>query len=146
VSGSVPGDDAGHPGDRLGLPASGPGSVARFGRRLLGLAIDWVGCQLVVAAFVGTRVWGEDGRSLVFVVTGVFVVEQMLLVGLVGNSVGHRLAGIRVARLGGGQVGLPRGLARAVLVALALPALVMDKDARGMHDVAAGTVVVRRQP
>jgi uncharacterized RDD family membrane protein YckC len=144
VTGSASGDDSGYPGDRLGMPAAGPGSVARFGRRLLALVIDWVVCQLVVAAFVGSRVWGEEGRSLVFVVTAVFVVEQTLLVGLLGYTVGHRLAGIRVAHLGGAPVGLPRGLVRAVLVALVLPPLVMDKDARGIHDVAVGTVVVRR--
>ena len=143
VTGSVPGDDPGHPGDRLGMPASGPGSVARFGRRLLALAVDWVVCQLVVAAFVGSEVWTGDPAWSVAVLL-VFVVEQTLLVGLVGNSVGHRITGIRVAHLEEGPLGLARGLVRAVLVALVLPPLVMDKDARGLHDVAAGTVVVRR--
>ena len=117
--------------------------MAPFGRRLLALVIDWLTCQLVVALFAGREVWtGGDATSLA--VLGVFVVEQMLLVGLLGYSLGHRLAGVRVARLSGGPVGLPRGLLRAVLVALVVPPLVMDKDARGLHDIAAGTVVVRR--
>ena len=117
--------------------------MARLGRRLLALVVDWLACQLVVALFAGREVWtGGDVTSLA--VLGVFVVEQTLLVGLLGNSVGHRLAGLRVARLDGRPVGLLYGLVRAVLVALLIPPLVMDKDARGLHDLAAGTVVVLR--
>ena len=33
--------DSDYPGERLGLPASGVGSVAGFGRRLAALTIDW---------------------------------------------------------------------------------------------------------
>jgi uncharacterized RDD family membrane protein YckC len=109
----------------------------------MGLVVDWVTCQLVVALVVGSEVWtGGDGASLA--VLGMFVLEQTLLVGLLGYSIGHRLAGIRVARLDGGSLGLVRALGRAVLVALVVPPLVMDRDARGLHDLAAGTVVVRR--
>jgi len=136
-------DDSGHPGDRFGLPAQGSGSVARFGQRLLALVVDWLTCQLVVAVVAGREVWtGGNGASLA--VLGIFVVEQTLLVGLLGYTVGHRLAGIRVASLDGRVVGPVRGLGRAVLVALVIPPLVMDRDARGLHDLAAGTVVVRR--
>jgi uncharacterized RDD family membrane protein YckC len=143
VTGPVRTDDAGHPGDRFGLPAQGPGSVARFGRRLLALLVDWVICQLVVALAFGSEVWtGGNGASLA--VLGVFVLEQTLLVGLLGYTVGHRLAGVRVVRLDGRPVGLLSGLGRAVLVALVVPPLVMDRDARGLHDLAAGTVVIRR--
>ena len=44
LSGSEAGSDAGpddYPGQRLGLPEHGPGSIARFGRRLAALLIDW---------------------------------------------------------------------------------------------------------
>jgi uncharacterized RDD family membrane protein YckC len=117
--------------------------VARFGKRLLALVVDWLACQLVVALIAGREVWtGGSGTSLA--VLGVFVLEQTVLVGLLGYSLGHRLAGIRVARLDGHPMGLLRGLGRAVLVALVVPPLVMDRDARGLHDLAAGTVVVRR--
>jgi uncharacterized RDD family membrane protein YckC len=144
VTGAARVDDPGHPGERLGLPASGPGAVARLGRRLLALVVDWVVCQLVVAGVAGRQVWTSDNPAYTAVVLAVFVVEQTLLVGLLGYALGHRAAGIRVARLDGQPVGLLRALARTVLVALVVPPLVMDRDARGLHDLAAGTVVVRR--
>lgn len=142
MTGGVSTDDLGYPGDRLGLPAKGPGSVARFGSRLLALALDWVACVVLVLAFGLDPLYGPPTESLVAL--GVLVVEHTILVGLLGNSLGHRLVGIRVARLDGAPIGLPRGLARAVLLALVIPPLVMDRDARGLHDFAAGTVVVRR--
>jgi uncharacterized RDD family membrane protein YckC len=41
-------------------------------------------------------------------------------------------------------VGLLGGALRTFLLCLILPAAVFDKDHRGLHDLAAGTVVVRR--
>lgn len=142
MTGGVSTDDLGYPGDRLGLPAKGPRSVARFGSRLLALALDWIACVVLVLAFGLDPLYGPPTESLLAL--GVLVVEHTILVGLLGNSLGHRLVGIRVARLDGAPIGLPRGLARAVLLALVIPPLVMDRDARGLHDFAAGTVVVRR--
>jgi uncharacterized RDD family membrane protein YckC len=65
------------------------------------------------------------------------------LVGLLGTSLGHRLVGIRVARLDGRRVGVPRAALRALLLCLVLPAVVYDKDRRGIHDLASGTIVLR---
>ena len=135
-------DDPGYPGDRLGLPERGPGSVARFAPRLLALGLDWVACVILVLSFGLDPLYGPPRDSLVAL--AVLVVEHTILVGLLGNSLGHRLVGIRVARLDGAPIGLPRGLARAVLLALVIPPLVMDRDARGLHDFAAGTAVLRR--
>lgn len=129
------GQSSAHPGDRLGLPAEGSGSVARFGRRLLALLVDWVVYLLVAAALGLGRVYGAPL---------VLLLEQTLLVGLLGNAIGHRLCGLAVVRLDGQPVGLGRGLLRAALLCLAVPAVVLDRDARGLHDLAAGTVVVRR--
>lgn len=98
--------------------------------------------MFVVLGFGLDPVYGPPTDSLVAL--AVLVVEHTILVGLLGNSLGHRLVGIRVARLDGALIGLPRGLARAVLLALVIPPLVMDRDARGLHDLAAGTAVVRR--
>jgi len=39
--------DGGYPGSRLGMPERGPGSVARFGRRLVGILIDWAICSVI---------------------------------------------------------------------------------------------------
>jgi uncharacterized RDD family membrane protein YckC len=42
------------------------------------------------------------------------------------------------------QVGLLGGVIRAFLISLLIPAVVYDRDRRGLHDLAARTVVVRR--
>ncbi len=45
-------------------------------------------------------------------------------------------------RLDHRTVGLWRALVRTALIALVVPPLVFDRDGRGLHDMAAGTVVV----
>ncbi|MDP9885145.1 RDD family protein [Sinomonas atrocyanea] len=122
------------PGRRLGMPRTGPGSVGRTGRRVLGLCIDWAASYAIAAAFLG-------GSQLT--ILAVFAVEQVLLVGLVGHGLGHRLAGLTVRRLDGSPVGIPRAALRTLLLCLVIPAVVFDPDQRGVHDKAAGTVVVR---
>lgn len=74
----------------------------------------------------------------------VFAVVQVLLVGTLGYAVGHRLLGLQVERPGGGPAGPVAALVRTFLIVLVVPALVVDEDGRGLHDRAAGTVVVRR--
>ncbi|GAB4100443.1 RDD family protein [Sinomonas halotolerans] len=134
LTGPTPGEGD-YPGRRLGMPRTGPGSIGRPGRRVLALCIDWAACSAIVWAFFG-------GSSLA--ILGVFALEQVLLVGLVGTSLGHRIAGLRVQRLDGGTVGLPAAAVRTLLVCLVIPAVVFDPDQRGLHDKAAGTVIVRR--
>ncbi|HET7658788.1 MAG TPA: RDD family protein [Oryzihumus sp.] len=130
-----------YPGQRLGLPEHGPGSVARFGRRLVAIFIDWTLCQLVAVAFLG----GEFGRGGAggLLPLAVFFAENVTLVGTVGFTVGHRIMGLRVVRLGGAPAGPVPGLVRSLLLAIAVPALIWDKDERGLHDKAAGTVIIR---
>ena len=53
------------------------------------------------------------------------------------------LARIRCVSIAdGGAIGIPRGLIRAVLLALVIPAVISDGDGRGVHDRAAGSIVV----
>jgi uncharacterized RDD family membrane protein YckC len=55
-----------------------------------------------------------------------------------------RLVGIRVIRLDtGGPLGLWRAMVRAALLVAFIPALITNRDNRGLHDLAAGAVVVR---
>lgn len=130
------GAEVGHRGQRLGLPESGRGSVASFGRRIVALAIDWWLSLLIAAGLLRLRAeW-----ALV-----VLAVEYVLLVPTLGMTVGMRLAGIGVANLVGDR--LPRWPAvvvRTILLLLVIPAVVYDRDGRGVHDRAAGTVVVHR--
>ncbi len=131
-----------HPGRRLGLPADGPGSVSGFGARLLGLVVDWVVCLLAVSALVGSDVWSGGGFVQVAPLFVLFI-EHTLLVGTLGTTVGHRVAGVRVVGPYGQPLGLARSAVRALLLCLAIPPLLMDRDARGLHDRAAQSVVVR---
>ena len=132
--GSLTRDADDYPGRRLGLPQTGAGSVARFGRRFVALCIDWALSLLIAGGLLGGNEWGT---------LAVFAVANVLLVATGGQSVGQRLLGIRVSRLDGGAPGAARALGRGVLLALAVPALVWDRDQRGLHDRFMGTVLRR---
>ena len=124
------------PGQRLGRPPQGPGSVAPMMRRVLALVVDWLLALLIGSTLLpGLASFGP----LV-----VFGVVQVLLVGTAGFSVGHRVMGLSVTRLDSGPLGPLGALVRTVLLLLVVPAVVMDEDGRGLHDRAAGSVVVRR--
>jgi uncharacterized RDD family membrane protein YckC len=121
-------------GQRLGLPESGPGSLAKLGRRVLALIVDWSLSMLVSQAFA-------NGDSTVTL--AVFALSQLLLIATLGYSVGHRLLGLQVRRLDGKYVGLGRSFIRVGLILLVIPATIWDADNRGLQDKAAGTVLVR---
>jgi len=130
-----------YPGERLGRPQEGSGSVGRLGRRLLGIAVDWLLSWLVARAFLAPlQGWGP---------LLVLFVEHTLLIGTAGFSIGHRIAGLRVVAVDGpnspdgAPAGPLRALLRSALLCLALPPLIWDSDQRGLHDKLAGTVVVR---
>ena len=56
-----------YPGERLGLPSAGSGSIARPGRRIAALAIDWA-CAVIVsiAFFAFTALIAVDTFVLLF--------------------------------------------------------------------------------
>ncbi|MFP5368738.1 MAG: RDD family protein [Actinomycetes bacterium] len=123
-----------YPGERLGLPESGSGSIARAGRRILAIVIDWA-LALLISNFLFS---GNSWATL-----AVFAAEQILLIGTLGYSIGHRAMGIRVVRLGGSPAGLLAALVRTLLLCLVIPAVIFDPDQRGLHDKAVKTVLVR---
>lgn len=125
-----------YPGERLGRPQSGRGSVGRPGRRLLGIVIDWVAAVLIARTFL-------TGMPSSLAPLVVLFVEHGLLVGTAGGSIGHRLVGLRVETVDGGRPAPLKALLRSALLVLAVPALIWDSDQRGLHDKAAGTVVAR---
>ena len=141
--GAVIGTDQDYRGQRLGLPESGPGSVAGFGRRFVALVIDWLACLLLVRLFLPHIDYGTPDSSLATL--GFFLAELTLFTWLVGASFGQRLLGLAVVRLdGGGGPGLVRALLRSLQICLVVPAVIWDRDSRGLHDRSMGTVVVRR--
>ena len=123
-----------YPGQRLGLAEQGPGSLAPLGRRVLALVIDWVLCVVISNAVFGRNPWGP---------LAVLALENVALVGTIGTTIGHRVLGLRVVRLGGGAAGILRASARTALLCAAIPAAVWDADGRGLHDRLAGTVLLR---
>jgi uncharacterized RDD family membrane protein YckC len=148
-SGAGPTEEFRYPGNRLGLPADGPGSVAGWGRRVLALFVDWLIAGLIASAITSKPLWA-GGNDLNTAQLVVFFAMSAVLTGLAGATIGHRLFGLRVIRTQPGgtgysaQVGLLGGAIRSLLICLVLPAVVYDRDRRGLHDRAAGTVVVRR--
>ena len=133
------GADFGYRGEQLGLPEEGPGSIARPGRRLGALVVDWALCLLIAYGLITEGYEQATGNwtLLVFLLLGV------LTVGTLGYTPGKRLFGLRVVALASGRVSPGRAALRTVLLCLAIPALVWDRDGRGLHDRLAGTVEVR---
>ncbi|MHA3947882.1 RDD family protein [Cellulomonas bogoriensis] len=142
LQGTPAGPSAGRaPG--IDLPESGPGSRAGLGRRVVALLVDWGLSLAISAAFLEGHPMGT---------LGVFALTTVVLVSTLGHTIGHRLLGLTVARVRdtadrpdrAPAPGLVPGLMRTFLLCLVLPAAVWDGQGRGMHDVAAGTVLVRR--
>ena len=75
--------DSRYPGERLGLPEQGAGSVARTGRRLAALCIDWLLCTLIAVGTLHSQYW-----TIV-----IFAAEVYLLTAVSGFTVGKRIAG-----------------------------------------------------
>ncbi|MFM9876488.1 MAG: RDD family protein [Rhodoglobus sp.] len=123
------------PGRSLGLPASGPRSIGRLGRRIVALCIDWATAVLVSVAFFSY----EPVATL-----AIFALVQIVFLLTLNASPGHLLLGLRVVPVRGGYLGPWRPFARTLLLCLVIPAVIWDKDQRGMHDRLVSTVLVRR--
>ncbi len=103
----------------------------------MALVVDWVMALLIAGWLLRSTGLGQFGPLLVL------LLQNVLLVGTAGSTIGHRLLGMRVERADGGAPGFVAALIRSVLLCLALPPLIWDADQRGLHDRWAGTVVVR---
>ncbi|HEX5728136.1 RDD family protein [Microbacterium sp.] len=121
------------PGERLGRPASGSGSIARLGRRVGALFIDYGAAYLISGFFA----WDP------LAILAIFALIQIAFLPTIQGSPGHRILGLRVVRVDGSWVGLWRPLIRTALLILVIPAVIWDADQRGLHDKAAGTVLIR---
>jgi len=110
--------------------------LANFGRRFAALMIDWALCLVVASIFA-------DPRVVAWPPVVVLIVINTIFIGLFGQTPGMALAGVRcVSIVDGGAVGVPKAFVRAVLLALLIPAVIMNEERRGWHDRAAGSVVV----
>ena len=109
-------------------------------RRLGALLVDWIIASLSAAALAGTHYPPEDIKENL-IITAFFVVEMSVLTGLLGYSIGKRIFRLKVENPDGQPIGLPRAFLRSLLVCLVIPAIVMNDDKRGIHDLAAGSRV-----
>lgn len=137
------GNPSGYPGQKLGLPESGPGSLARLGRRAGALAVDW----LIAYGLAGLCLtFGLiDTRMLATAVLVIWFVLGVIAVRLFGFTPGQYLLGLQVASVDNRMhVGTDRAAARGLLIALVIPALFTDSDGRGFQDRLTATAVVRR--
>ncbi|MEU7006127.1 RDD family protein [Streptomyces sp. NPDC046332] len=133
------GVDFGYRGQQLGLPEEGPGSIARPGRRIGALAVDWALCMVIAYGLVTDGYSQATGNWALLIL----LVVSVLTVGTIGSTPGKRIFGLRVASVNGGRLGFPRVVVRSLLVCLAIPALIWDRDGRGLHDRLSGAVQVR---
>ena len=133
-----------YPGERIGLPKAGPGSVAGWGRRIVALVVDWVLCTVVAVVLFTPQVLTGRGWYR-WATLSTFFVESAVLCVLAGGSAGQLICRLAVGRVDRTQLGIGRSALRAALVCVVLPALIVGTDRRGLHDLAAGTVVVTRR-
>jgi uncharacterized RDD family membrane protein YckC len=111
-------------------------AVAPLARRFGALVVDWILCLLIAGIFA-------KPAASPWLAPAVLVVEYGLFLGFFGQTPGMWLTRIRCVSVAGGRpIGAPRAILRGLLLALLVPALIMDHQQRGLHDKAAGSVMV----
>ena len=136
-------------GERLGLPETGPGSISTTGQRLLAFIVDALASALIAALFVETAHHGHT-HDVASRLPGSWsliplAVDYVLGMLLAGQTLGMRLFGLRIIRVDDQRqpVNPWRAVIRTVLLFLLVPAVIWDKDGRGLHDRYSDTAVVR---
>jgi len=157
-------------GNKAGLPRSparsraarqgGNRLSAPFPLRCGALLIDYI--ALVAIVVVGTlvsRMLGGGARdagssaetaAIVFAVV-IAVLNLVILPGLTGRTLGKWATGLRIERNDGATVGIGRALLRHfvgypvsfALLGLGFVVAALTVHGRGLHDIIAGTIVVR---
>jgi uncharacterized RDD family membrane protein YckC len=134
-------------GQAIGLPESGRGSLATTGARLVAFVVDALASTLVAALFIhphgpGHR-WSDHLPGSWSLIP--LAVDYLVGCTLAGGTLGMYLRGLRLGRVDqpSSRVGIGRVLLRTVLLYLFVPAVVFDRDGRGMHDRFSDTAVVR---
>jgi uncharacterized RDD family membrane protein YckC len=137
-------------GERLGLPESGPASLAGVGARIGAFMVDAIASSFVAALFVQLFHDGGSGnRDVAHRLPGYwslipFALDYVLGMLFVGRTLGMYLFGLRIIRVDRDLAVNPwRAVLRTVLLMLLVPAVVFDRDGRGLHDRYTDTAVVR---
>lgn len=134
-------------GAQLGLPQTGSGSLASTGPRLLAFVVDALASALVAALFVSHST--RTGNTFVDRLPGSwslvpFALDYILGTLVAGRTIGMYLCGLRLVRADPSVAVDPgRAVLRTLLLCLLVPAVVFDRDGRGLHDRLSDTAVVR---
>lgn len=132
------------PGQRLGLPEQGRGSVASWGQRFTALVLDWA----IAMALATAITWGAALTSLGperFATLIVFFLQKSLFTALTGSSLGQLIVGIGVTRLDRTAIPWWAAVVRTLMICLVIPALILGEDRRSLNDIMLRAVVVRRR-
>lgn len=130
-------------GQKLGLPEQGPGSLAPGGRRVGAFVVDIIGSSIIAGLF--TRATGSDTASQLpglwsLIPLAVDYIGGMLIF---GRTIGMYLFKLRIIRADADVAVNPwRAVVRTLLLFLLVPAVVFDRNGRGLHDRFTDTVVV----
>jgi uncharacterized RDD family membrane protein YckC len=133
-------------GERLGLAESGSGSLSTTGLRLGAFVVDAIASSLIAALFVqAAGGGGVDGRLPGSWSLLPLAVDYLLGVLVAGRTLGMYLFGLRLVRVEGRDAAVDpvRIFVRTALLFALVPALIWDRDGRGLHDRLSGTAVVR---
>ncbi|MEU6249926.1 RDD family protein [Glycomyces sp. NPDC047010] len=120
--------------------------LASISLRFLALVIDWVACLILPYLLQWAGLLTPDPFAFNLVIAGLFAVYYTCCMAVGTQSLGMALMKIAcVSASDGGRLGLLRALVRAVLLSLVIPALtaVFHPYNRGLHDLAAGSVVLK---
>jgi uncharacterized RDD family membrane protein YckC len=131
-------------GEKIGLPQSGTGSLPTTGPRFMAFVVDAVVASLVAALFVhhhGGSFADKLPGSWSLIPLAVDYIAGSLVA---GRTLGMYLFGLRLVRVDRDvPVDPGRLVIRTVLLFLLVPAVVFDRDGRGLHDRLTETAVVR---
>ncbi len=132
-------------GERLGLPEQGVGSLATTGQRLGAFIVDALGSSLVAALFVQSSREQAAAAHLPGSWSLIpFALDYVVGALVAGRTLGMYLFGLRLVRVDRvAAVDPVRAVARTALLMLLLPAVIWDRDGRGIHDRLTDTAVVR---
>ena len=109
-----------------------PLPIASNWQRAQAITIDWIG-SLFVATLLSDTSW-----TLL-----IFFFQVAILTALTGSSAGQKLRGIRIIDVNTLQNIAPLGaLLRTFLICLVIPAVVQNKEGRGLHDLATKSAAV----
>jgi uncharacterized RDD family membrane protein YckC len=110
--------------------------IPSLARRFAALFVDWILC-LLISSF-----WG-DPRTNPWVPL-ILAAEYAFFIGLFAQTPGMWVARLRCVSVDTGRpVGVLSAAIRGLLLILVIPALIMNNEQRrGLHDRAAGTIVV----